>query len=76
MRVSKKVFGLIFSVAISIIMSLFMSFFMLVINIGFIPDFFFIWIKSAAAGMLIGLPVAVIAVPFIERALYKYFEVD
>ncbi|MCT4622451.1 MAG: DUF2798 domain-containing protein [Schleiferiaceae bacterium] len=73
MKVNKKVFGLIFSVAISIVMSLFMSFFMLLMNVGIVPGFFFIWMKSAAVGMLIGLPVAVIAVPLIQKLLFKFF---
>ncbi len=76
MKVSGKVFGLMFSVIIGLVMSLFMSFFMLLVNLGWVEGFFFIWMKAFAVGFVISLPIAVVAIPIIQKGLRKYFIVE
>ena len=75
-KVSGKVYGIIFSLLISLVMSLFMSFFMLIINVGFIDGFFVAWMWSTAIGLVIGFPIAAVAVPLIQKLLKKYLVVD
>ncbi|WP_299121463.1 DUF2798 domain-containing protein [uncultured Tenacibaculum sp.] len=72
-KISQKVYGIIFSLIISFIMSLFMSFFMILINVGFIESFFMAWMGNTAIGLVIGFPIAAIAVPLIRKTLLKYF---
>jgi len=72
MKVSGKVYGLVFSGAISLVMSVFMSFFMVLVNVGYIDGFFFIWMMSTALGFAIALPIAAIAVPIIQKLLNRY----
>ena len=57
-------------------MSFFMSFFMIVVNVGFSKDFMVAWMSSTAIGVLIGFPIAAVAVPLIQRLLGKYFLVE
>jgi len=75
MKVSEKVYGLLFSAIISLIMSFFMSFFMIVINIGFTEEFMKAWLGSTAIGFVIGLPIAEIAVPLIQKFLQKHLTI-
>lgn len=74
-KVSQKVYGIIFSLMISLVMSFFMSFFMLVVNVGFAEDFIIAWMGSTAIGLIIGFPIAAIAVPLIQKALQKYLTI-
>ncbi len=75
MKVSGKVYGIIFSAAISFVMSLFMSFFMIAINVGFTSDFFIAWTMSTLIGFVIGMPIAAIAVPLLQKLLNRYLEI-
>ena len=76
MKVSGKVFGLIFSVAVGFVMSMAMSFFMLLVNVGLIEGFFFIWMQSFLVGFIISIPIAVIAIPLIKNALERIFKIN
>lgn len=75
MKISGKVFGLIFSVSVGLVMALAMSFFMLVVNIGFVEGFFFIWVKSFLIGFSIALPIAIVIIPLIKNRLERMFVV-
>lgn len=76
MKVSGKIFGLIFSVAVGFVMALAMSFFMLLVNVGLVEGFFFIWVKSFLIGFSISLPIAVILIPLIKKGLEKVLEIE
>lgn len=73
MKVSQKTFGLIFSTVICLVMSLVMSFVVIVMNMGFVEDFFTVWITSIGAEFIVALPLSIIAIPMIQKLLQKYF---
>lgn len=75
MKVSEKIYGIIFSLLISLVMSFFMSFFMIWVNVGFTNDFMVAWMGSTVLGLIIGFPIAAIAVPLIQRLLGKYLTI-
>jgi hypothetical protein len=76
MQVSKKVFGAVMGIATGLVMSCFMSFFLLVVNVGFVEGFLFIWLQSCATAFAISGPVAMIALPPLERLLRRVFQVQ
>ena len=73
-KISGRTFGIIFSVSVGFIMALAMSFFMLLINVGYVEGFFFIWAKSFLIGFCIALPIAITIIPFIKNKLEKMFD--
>ena len=75
MKVSGIAYGFLFSACVAVVMSLSMSFFMLWLNIGMVPGFIFIWLKSSGVGFVVSLPIAVTIIPLIEKALHKVFKV-
>ena len=76
MTVSKQVFGSIMGATIGFVMSIIMSFFMLLVSIGFIEGFFLIWLKSAALGFAIAVPIGMVVAPLMERLLQRLFRVQ
>ncbi len=76
MIISRKIFGLNFSVSIGFVMFLAMSFFVLLVNVGLIEGFFFMWMQSFLVGFVISIPIAVVAIPLIKNGLEKVFEVS
>ena len=76
MKVSKQVFGAVMGLTTGLVMSCFMSFFLLVVNVGFIEGFLFVWFKSFATAFAISSPVAIIAIPPTERLLRRLFQVQ
>ena len=61
------------NVMISIVFSAAMGFFMLLINIGLVPGFFIMWLKSVGTGLIIGMPLSFIFVPPIQRLAMRLF---
>ncbi|NOK64406.1 MAG: DUF2798 domain-containing protein [Chloroflexi bacterium AL-N1] len=76
MKVSKQVFGLIMSVTIGFIMSLLISLALLLVNLGFVDDFFFIWMQSFATSFLISVPIALVMFPLTQSLLLRIFQVQ
>lgn len=74
--VSKKVYGIIYGLSVSIVMSLSMSCVMLLMNVGFIDNFFIAWMKSAVIGLMIAFPIASISIPLIQKFLNNHLVVE
>lgn len=49
-----------------------MSFFMIIVNVGFTDEFFVAWMGSTLLGLVIGFPIAAIAVPLVQSLLKKF----
>lgn len=49
------------------VMSVVMSLAMTIVNRGFPPEFFRIWLRSASIGFMVALPTALLVVPPIRR---------
>ncbi len=69
MKIKRKFYGILFALLISIIMSLIMSFVLLIINVGWVPHFFIIWLKSFGISLAVALPISFIIVPLIRKLL-------
>jgi len=69
MKIKRKYDGLLFALFVSIIMSLIMSFALTLINVGLIPNFFMIWLKSFGISFAVALPISLIIVPLIRKLL-------
>jgi len=75
MEVTGKIYGLIFAACMDFVMAFVMSFFMTWINIGFIPNFLVIWLKSFGLSFVVAYPFAAGVVPPIRALLDKFIEV-
>ncbi len=60
---------------ISIGMSFVMTFAVLAINVGFIEDFFPMWMKSWGIGFVVGFPAATVIVPLARKAVSRIAEI-
>lgn len=74
--VSKKVYGIIYGLSVSVVMSLSMSCVMLLMNVGYVDNFFMVWMKSAVVGLMIAFPIASISIPLIQKFLNKHMTVE
>lgn len=75
MKVTRAMFGIMMSVAIGFVMSFSLSFLMLVLNAGLIPGFLLIWMKGFALSFAVSIPIALIAIPLIEKTLLSLFPI-
>lgn len=71
MKIKRKYYGLLFALFVSIIMSLIMSFALTLINVGLVPHFLMIWLKSFGISLAVALPISLIIVPLIRKLLDK-----
>lgn len=71
MKIRRKYYGLLFGLFVSIIMSLIMSFALTLVNVGWQPHFFMIWLKSLGISFAVALPVSLVVVPVIRKLLDK-----
>ena len=71
MKIRRKYYGLLLGLFVSIIMSLVMSFALTLINAGWPPNFFMIWLKSFGISFAVALPVSLVVVPLIRKLLDK-----
>jgi hypothetical protein len=62
-----------FNFSLAIIFSSLMGFAMLAINVGFIPGFFMLFLKSFGIGMVVSLPIAFIIVGPVMKLTLKFF---
>ena len=69
MKIKRKYYQLLFGFFVSIIMSLIMSFALTLINTGWVPHFFMIWLKSFGISFAVALPISLIIVPLIRKLL-------
>ena len=63
MQIPKKYTPIIFGLVMGFLMTVVMSFAMVAINVGFVPNFFVIWLSSFITGFIVGTPVALLAGP-------------
>lgn len=56
-----------FNIALSLVFSLVMSFAMVAMNVGFVPEFFHVWMSSVKIGFCVSIPIAFIFVPPIHK---------
>ncbi|MGB3633649.1 MAG: DUF2798 domain-containing protein [Rubrobacteraceae bacterium] len=76
MKVSQKVFGISMSVAIGFVMSFALSLLLLLVSVGPVEGFLFIWMKSFATAFVISVPVGIVAIPLTERFLRIFLRVQ
>jgi phage-related holin len=69
--ISKKYYGIVMSCLAAIFISVPISFVMTIINVGFTEDFILAFLKSAAVGIVISVPLANIGVPIAEKIAKK-----
>jgi hypothetical protein len=74
MRINQKQYNIIFNVLMAILMSFFMSLFLTAVNIGLIPGFFLLWLKSFGLGTIVALPTTFVVVPLIHKLLGIVFK--
>ena len=71
MKIKRKYYQLLFGFFVSIIMSIIMSFALTLINVGWVPHFFMIWLKSFGISFAVALPISLIIVPLIRKLLNR-----
>jgi ubiquinone/menaquinone biosynthesis C-methylase UbiE len=76
MKVRMRTFNVIFQILVAIIMSLFLSFFMIAVNVGFVPMFPLIWLRSFGLSLVVTLPISLVVVPVLRQGLSRIFEID
>lgn len=69
LRVSNGVYNIIFNILVAVVMSALMSLILTIINVGIPPGFFGIYMRSFFVGVLVAIPVSMIAIPLITRML-------
>ena len=69
MRISKKYTPIIFGLVMSLLMSVVMSFAMIIINVGFVSNFFIIWLSSFITGFIVATPTSFLAVPIAGKVV-------
>ncbi len=75
MKISRATYGMMTGLSLGLIMSLSISFILIAMNLGFVPGFLAIWMKSFLTGFAVSVPVSFVAVPLVERALKLLVEV-
>ncbi len=64
----------LFPFFMALVMAFFMSGAMILINAGFIDNFFFIWMRSFGIGFWIAFPVAFFVAPIVQKLVKKICE--
>lgn len=76
MNVKPATFGMLTGLMLGLVMSFVISFVLLFFNLGPVPEFLAIWLKSAATGFAISIPISLIAQPLIVRFLEQFVTVQ
>ncbi|RLK03068.1 DUF2798 domain-containing protein [Tenacibaculum discolor] len=71
MTLTQKQATLAFGILMAFFMALAMSFIMVLINVGMVPSFFILWMKSFLIGFLVAVPTSMIAAPVSKKLLKK-----
>ena len=74
MKIKRKYYGLLFAFFVSIIMSIIMSLVLTLINVGWQPHFFMIWLKAFGISFAVALPISLIIVPLIRKLLERIID--
>ncbi|MDP2540030.1 DUF2798 domain-containing protein [Tenacibaculum discolor] len=71
MTLTQKQATIAFGILMAFFMALAMSFIMVLINVGMVPSFFILWMKSFLIGFLVAVPTSMIAAPVSKKLLKK-----
>lgn len=71
MTLTQKQATIAFGILMAFFMALAMSFIMVLINVGMVPSFFLLWMKSFLIGFLVAVPTSMIAAPVSKKLLKK-----
>ena len=71
MKLSPKLIGPAIGMITGVVTSTVMSFIGLALNYGFHPDFLVRWAKAASTRYVIGVPLVMLVLPVIERAVLR-----
>ncbi len=72
MKIPPRFIGLAIGAVSGTISSTLMTFIGVAMNYGFHPGFLVIWLKAAAIGYLIGVPLLMLIVPYIQRFVLRH----
>ncbi len=75
MKIPPRFIGLAIGALSGAISSTLMTFIAVAMNYGFHPGFFTVWLKAAAIGYLIGVPLLTLIVPYIQRFVMRHVAV-
>ncbi|MGI6251845.1 MAG: DUF2798 domain-containing protein [Aminivibrio sp.] len=67
MKISSKYYNTVLSCLAAVIISVPIAFVMVVINLGFVAGFMPAFLKSAAAGVAISVPLANVGIPLAQK---------
>lgn len=65
---------ILFPFFMAAIMALIMSGTLILINLGFVENFFFIWMRSFLLAFIIAFPTAISVVPVVQKIVKKIIE--
>lgn len=71
MTLTQKQATIAFGILMAFFMALAMSFIMVLINVGMVPSFFILWMKSFLIGFLVAVHTSMIAAPVSKKLLKK-----
>jgi Protein of unknown function (DUF2798) len=67
MNISIKYQALLIAFFASLGMSCLMSFAMLLLNLGLVSNFLWVWLQAWGVGLLVGFPAATVVVPLAQK---------
>ncbi len=70
-KIPARYYNLVFAFLMATFMDFMLSFIMVMLNIGFTPNFFFIWAKSFCASWIVAFPVALFVSPKVRKITSK-----
>ncbi len=71
MKINKKYTNVLFALFMGLSMGLIISFILTLLNIGFIPNFFFIWMRGFGLGFAVAFPTALIIMPYVRKIICR-----
>lgn len=71
MTINKKYYTILFATFVSVGMSFFMSLALTLINVGFVPNFWEIWLIAFVVSFWVSLPTSLILIPIIKKIVDK-----
>jgi len=76
MKLPAKYRSLLFAIVMAALMSVAMSLALTALNIGFVPDFFSIWLRTCLIAFVVAVPVAIAAGPLANRVVDSLIQKD
>jgi len=74
MKISRKFTPLLMGIVMGVFMSFLMSLVVTFMNLGFVPDFFFIWMRAWGAAFVISLPIVIVVFPIAKKIVDRFLE--